>query len=141
MFCYTPTLQATSSNDTFCTMERPHMLTKILYMLISNFSTNRMLKVLNRKGETERKKQEQKICNGCKSILYFLVVVRLPLMMRVEVDTDLKLPIPPPMLSIPSMPPKEEKEVKSTGGETRSIDTCSTGSHFVRLGWPRVSHH
>lgn len=46
---------------------------------------------------------------------YFLVVVRLPFMMRVEVETDLKLPIPPPILSIPSRPPKEEeKEVNST---------------------------
>lgn len=32
--------------------------------------------------------------------------------MRVEVETDLKLPIPPPMLSIPPM--EDEKEVKST---------------------------
>lgn len=48
-------------------------------------------------------------------ITYFLVVVRLPFIMRVEVETDLKLPIPPPMLSIPSRPPKvEEKEVNST---------------------------
>lgn len=48
-------------------------------------------------------------------ITYFLVVVRLPFTMRVDVETDLKLPIPPPMLSIPSRPPKEdEKEVKST---------------------------
>lgn len=53
-------------------------------------------------------------------ITYFLVVVRLPFIMRVEVETDLKLPIPPPMLSIPSRPPKvEEKEVNSTeGGQT-----------------------
>lgn len=51
-------------------------------------------------------------------ITYFLVVVRFPFMMRVEVETDLKLPIPPPMLSIPSRPPKEEeKEVKSTEKE------------------------
>lgn len=36
--------------------------------------------------------------------------------MRVDVETDLKLPIPPLMLPIPSMPPKElEKEVNSTG--------------------------
>lgn len=50
-------------------------------------------------------------------ITYFLVVVRLPFMMRVEVETDLKLPIPPPMLSIPSRPPmEEEKEEKSTEG-------------------------
>lgn len=49
---------------------------------------------------------------------YFLVVVRLPFMMRVEVETDLKLPIPPPILSIPSRPPKEEeKEVNSTTKE------------------------
>ncbi len=48
-------------------------------------------------------------------ITYFLVVVRLPLIMRVEVETDLKLLIPPPMLSIPFRPPKEEeKEVNST---------------------------
>lgn len=48
-------------------------------------------------------------------ITYFLVVVRFPFMMRVEVETDLKLPIPPPILSIPSIPPKEEeKEVNST---------------------------
>lgn len=32
--------------------------------------------------------------------------------MRVEVETDLKLPIPPPMLSI--QPMEEGKEVKST---------------------------
>lgn len=36
----------------------------------------------------------------------------MPFTMRVEVETDLKLPIPPPMLSIPPM--DEEKEVKST---------------------------
>lgn len=49
---------------------------------------------------------------------YFLVVVRLPFMMRVEVETDLKLPIPPPILSIPSRPPKEEeKELNSTKKE------------------------
>lgn len=36
--------------------------------------------------------------------------------MRVEVETDLKLPIPPPMLSIPPM--EEEKEVKSTKKHT-----------------------
>lgn len=43
------------------------------------------------------------------------MVVRLPFMMRVEVETDLKWPIPPPMLSIPSRPPmEEEKDVKST---------------------------
>lgn len=37
-------------------------------------------------------------------------------MMRVEVETDLKLPMPPPMLPIPSRPPKEEeKDVNSTG--------------------------
>lgn len=48
-------------------------------------------------------------------ITYFLVVVHLPFMIRVEVETDLKLPIPPPMLSIPSRPPKEEeKELNST---------------------------
>lgn len=48
-------------------------------------------------------------------IAYFLVVVRFPFMMRVEVETDLKLPIPPPMLSIPSRPPKVvEKEENST---------------------------
>lgn len=58
--------------------------------------------------------------HGCmilfkENITYFLVVVRFPFMMRVEVETDLKLPIPPPMLSIPSRPPKdEEKEVNST---------------------------
>lgn len=43
---------------------------------------------------------------------YFFVVVRLPFTMRVEVETALKLPVPPPMLSIPPM--DEEKEVKST---------------------------
>lgn len=44
-----------------------------------------------------------------------MVVVRFPFMMRVEVETDLKLPIPPPMLSIPSRPPKVvEKEENST---------------------------
>lgn len=51
---------------------------------------------------------------------YFLVVVRLPFTMRVEVETDLKLPIPPPRLSIPSRPPKEdEKEVNSTKREKK----------------------
>lgn len=55
-------------------------------------------------------------------ITYFLVVVRLPFMMRVEVETDLKLPIPPPMLSIPSRPPKEEKEVNSTGKKKQKTD-------------------
>lgn len=45
---------------------------------------------------------------------YFFVVVRLPFTMRVEVETDLKLPLPPPILLIPSRPPMEEKEVKST---------------------------
>lgn len=39
-------------------------------------------------------------------------MVRLPFTMRVEVETALKLPVPPPMLSIPPM--DEEKEVKST---------------------------
>lgn len=49
---------------------------------------------------------------------YFFVVVRLPFTMRVEVETDLKLPIPPPILFIPSRPPmEEEKEVKSTEKE------------------------
>lgn len=39
----------------------------------------------------------------------------MPFMMRVEVETDLKLLIPPPMLSIPPRPPREEeKEVNST---------------------------
>lgn len=46
------------------------------------------------------------------SITYFFVVVRLPFTMRVEVETALKLPIPPPMLSIPPM--DKGKEVKST---------------------------
>ena len=46
----------------------------------------------------------------------FLVVVRLPLTMRVDVETDLKLA--PPMPAIPSTPPMdEEKEVKSAGGQ------------------------
>lgn len=44
--------------------------------------------------------------------MYFLVVVCFPFTMRVEVETDLKLPIPPPMLSMPPM--EDEKEVKST---------------------------
>lgn len=52
-----------------------------------------------------------------KDITYFLVVVRLPFMTRVEVETDLKLPIPPPMLSIPCIPPREEKEVNSAEDE------------------------
>lgn len=44
----------------------------------------------------------------------------MPFMMRVEVETDLKLPIPPPMLSMPSRPPKDEEKVeKSTdAGQT-----------------------
>lgn len=42
--------------------------------------------------------------------------MRFPFTMRVEVETDLKLPIPPPMLSIPPM--EEEKEVKSTKKNT-----------------------
>lgn len=46
------------------------------------------------------------------SFTYFFVVVRLPFTMRVEVETSLKLPVPPPMLSMPPM--DEEKEVKST---------------------------
>lgn len=46
------------------------------------------------------------------SFTYFFVVVRLPFTMRVEVETALKLPVPPSMLSIPPM--DEEKEVKST---------------------------
>lgn len=55
----------------------------------------------------------------CKeSCTNLFVVVRLPFTMRVEVETDLKLPIPPPMLFIPSRPPMEdEKEVKSTEKE------------------------
>lgn len=55
---------------------------------------------------------------------YFLVVVRLPFTMRVEVETDLKLPIPPPpRLSIPSRPPKEdEKEVNSTKREKNDLE-------------------
>lgn len=41
-------------------------------------------------------------------------------MMRVEVETDLMLSIPPPMLSIPLM---EEKEVKSTeSGEKERLN-------------------
>lgn len=53
---------------------------------------------------------------------YFLVVVRLPFMKRVEVETDLKLPIPPPRLSIPSRPPKEEeKEVNSAKREKKIV--------------------
>lgn len=45
-------------------------------------------------------------------------------MMRVEVETDLKLPIPPPILSIPSRPPKEEeKEVNSTKKEKDYLGT------------------
>lgn len=35
-------------------------------------------------------------------------------MMRVEVETDLKLPIPPPMLSMPSRPPKDEEKVEKS---------------------------
>lgn len=38
-------------------------------------------------------------------------MVFFPFTIRVEVDIDRKLPIPPPMLSIPPM--EEEKEVKS----------------------------
>lgn len=46
---------------------------------------------------------------------YLLVVVVFPFTTRVEVETDLKLAIPPPMLSIPSRPPNEvEKELNST---------------------------
>lgn len=52
----------------------------------------------------------------------FLVVVRFPLMMRVDVETDLKFPVPPPIpLSIPPMEEEEEEEnvVKSTEMEKR----------------------
>lgn len=44
------------------------------------------------------------------------MVVRFPFTTRVEVATDLKLPIPPPMLSIPPM--EEVKEVKSADKHT-----------------------
>ena len=47
---------------------------------------------------------------------YFLVVVRFPLMMRVEVDIDLKLLIPGPPRPSELHDPMEEKEVKSAGG-------------------------
>lgn len=51
------------------------------------------------------------------------MVVRFPFMMRVEVETHLKLPMPPPMLSIPSRPPKEEeKEENSTEGKKKTDD-------------------
>lgn len=47
----------------------------------------------------------------------FLVVVHFPLTMRVEVETDLKWPIPPPRNSLLATPPMGGKEVNSTGGE------------------------
>lgn len=52
-----------------------------------------------------------------KNTTYFLVVVRLPFTMRVEVETDLMLPSPPPMLPIVS---SEEKEVNSAGEERKN---------------------
>lgn len=62
------------------------------------------------------------------SFTYFFVVVRLPFTMRVEVETALKLPVPPPMLSIPPM--DEEKEVKSTEkhiiGQERKIKSINS---------------
>jgi len=60
-------------------------------------------------------------------ITYFLVVVRLPFMMRVEVETDLKLLIPPPMLSIPSRPPKEEEKEANSTAERQIISVQRRG--------------